>query len=154
MEMHGMDAGIARDRLPETPSAGATLEARLERGQLLSLDACPFRLPEPADQEFLRQQRLFRGKEIAYDPARQRLWGHAPSTDEARLERILAEGLTTATAWISGLLPRYRGGLAPFRACFHPEEEATRTLRMAARNDLLHVDAARPVVGARVLRLG
>src|SRR5205823_637859 len=33
-------------------------------------------------------------------------------------------------------------------------EEATRRLRMAARNDLLHVDAARPVGGDRLLRMG
>src|SRR5262249_11766099 len=41
------------------------------------------------------------------------------------------------------------------RVSFRPEEEATRKLRLSARNDLLHVDAfpSRPTNGSRILRL-
>src|SRR5271165_5909162 len=41
------------------------------------------------------------------------------------------------------------------RVSFRPEEEATRKLRLTARNDLLHVDAfpSRPTNGHRILRL-
>lgn len=152
-----MDAGITSARQSdEFPrDGGKSIEERLERGQLLTFDVCPF-LPSPSDQDFLREQHLFRSKEIAYDVARDRLTGHAPCSvaDQARLQRILADGIGAAFQWLAGLLPRQAGGITPFRACFHPEEEATRKLRMAARNDLLHVDAARHVAGDRLLRLG
>lgn len=151
-----MDAGIAPNRPLDPPLHGTSLEARLERGQLLSFDACPFALPADADQELLQQLRLFGAKEIAFDPARERLWGHEPlpSADEQRLRRLFAEGLAACEAGLQQLLPGYAGALVPYRASFHPEEEATRKLRMAARNDLLHVDAGRTIAGARLLRLG
>ena len=58
-------------------------------------------------------------------------------------------------AWLAERLPRYAAGWQPDRASLRPEEEATRKLRLTARNDLLHFDAfpSRPSRGHRILRL-
>jgi hypothetical protein len=52
-------------------------------------------------------------------------------------------------------LPRYARNWELDRVSFRPEEEATRRLRISARNDLLHVDAFpnRPTNGKRLLRV-
>lgn len=147
-----MQAGIAPRPTPDRP--GASLEERLEQGELLQFETCPFPLPAAADRDLLRRQHLGEGKEIAYDLAHDRLIGMAPSGEQERLKTILASGIAQAQVWLRGYLPHYAAGLKVLRACFHPEEEATRCLRMSARNDLLHVDAARPAAGSRLLRLG
>jgi hypothetical protein len=129
-------------------------EERLETGELLPFAPCPFPMPDADDRRFLGEQRLHRAKEIAYDPRRDRLGGFVMSDGAPRLRRILADASIDATRWIRALLPRYADHLVPLKTCLHPEEEATRTLRPAARNDLLHVDALRPASGCRILRLG
>jgi hypothetical protein len=146
-EMHGMDAGIANSTASTSP------EERLELGEVVSFPTCPFSLPAPGDCEILRRQQLHASKEIAYI---ERVTGFAPHSpaEEERVERILADASHEATRWIAEFLPDYRGGLTLLKTCFHPEEEATRTLRASARNDLLHVDALRPTHGSRILRLG
>jgi hypothetical protein len=143
------------------PDQPGTLPApqRLERGELLLFAPCPFPLPDAADAGFLFQQHVpgpFH-KNISYDPRLRVLSGHAleaPAEIE-RLQRILAEFSTRATAWLEQLLPRYAAACQPDRASFRPEEEATRRLRPTARNDLLHIDAfpSRPTHGRRILRL-
>src|SRR5262249_5082268 len=52
-------------------------------------------------------------------------------------------------------VPGYARAWHRDRVSFRPEEEATRKLRLTARNDLLHVDAfpSRPTRGWRLLRL-
>jgi hypothetical protein len=52
-------------------------------------------------------------------------------------------------------LPQYAARWQPDRASLRPQEEATRQLRVTARNDLLHFDAfpSRPTRGQRILRL-
>jgi hypothetical protein len=110
--------------------AAASLEERLERGQLLTFAPCPFPLPAGAALTFLLEQRLKNSyhKNISYNP-----------------------GSDT----VAGLLPQYAPHLQRDRASFRPEEEATRALRLTARNDLLHLDAfpSRPTRGYRILRL-
>jgi hypothetical protein len=56
---------------------------------------------------------------------------------------------------LASTLPRYASAWKLDRVSFRPEEEATRRLRLKARNDLLHVDAfpTRPTNGRRILRL-
>ena len=68
---------------------------------------------------------------------------------------MLAWFSRTATDWLAGILPRYAQHWQLDRASYQPEEEATRRLRLTARNDLLHVDAfpSRPSQGRRILRL-
>ena len=49
----------------------------------------------------------------------------------------------------------YAATWKPDRGSYRPEEEATRRLRLTARNDLIHVDAFpnRPTQGYRILRV-
>jgi hypothetical protein len=56
---------------------------------------------------------------------------------------------------LSAQVPRYAARWRLDRVSYRPAEEATRVLRLKARNDLLHVDAfpSRPTHGWRILRL-
>ncbi|HXG12820.1 MAG TPA: Kdo hydroxylase family protein [Gemmataceae bacterium] len=151
-------------RVPASPppsTAGATpsAEERLERGEILCYERCPFALPEGDDRRFLMEQQLrpWGHKNISYDPHTGRLAGFVRRSAEqaARLRHLLATFSEAATAWLAGELPRYARGCHPDRASLRPEEEATRRLRLTARNDLLHIDAfpTRPSHGRRILRL-
>jgi hypothetical protein len=145
--------------LPEPPVPGGTLAARLERGELLTYAVCPFALPDGDDRRFLLEQRLagWSHKNISYNPHTGRVTGfRRQSADQAgRLRELLAAFSRAATAWLAGALPGYARAWRLDRASFRPEEEATRRLRLTARNDLLHVDAFpnRPSHGDRLLRL-
>ena len=142
-----------------TGNSIARLEERLERGEVVLFAPCPFRLPEGEDRAFLFQQGLASRahKNISYDPTTGRSAGYRrDSTEQAdRLCRLLAEFADRATAWLAETLPGYAQGWRRDRVSFRPEEEATRKLRLTARNDLLHVDAfpSRPTQGWRLLRL-
>jgi 3-deoxy-D-manno-octulosonic acid hydroxylase-like protein len=136
-----------------------SLEERLEGGELLHFPACPFPLPHGHDRAFLFEQRLSSSihKNISYDPGADAVFGFAggDATYEQRLKRIFADFSTQATGWLSRVLPRYAGSWQLDRVSFRPDEEATRRLRLKARNDLLHTDAfpSRPTQGCRILRL-
>src|SRR5262249_50891543 len=125
----------------------------------LTFDPCPFPLPDWPEREFLLAQQVAprAHKNISFDPARGRLTGARlqSSRDADRLRGLLAAFSHEASRWLSGLLPRYAEGWGPDRASLRPEEEATRVLRVTARNDLLHVDnfPTRPTRGRRILRL-
>jgi hypothetical protein len=145
---------------PDTAAdAGSSLAERLERGELICYPLCPFSLPQGDDLLFLREQRLGgrRHKNISYDPATGRVAGfRRRSAGQAlRLREVLAAFADAATAWLARVLPRYAAAWERDRATFRPAEEATRRLRLTARNDLLHVDAfpTRPARGRRLLRL-
>jgi hypothetical protein len=131
---------------------------RLERQELLYFPTCPFTLPEGDDREFLRSQEVgrFSHKNISYDPATDAVGGARFSTPghEERLRDLLGAFSREATTWVRGLLPEY-ATVDPDRASLRPEEEAVRSLRLTARNDLLHVDVfpTRPSGGRRLLRL-
>jgi hypothetical protein len=139
--------------------ATTTLEERLERGELIPFDSCPFALPPAEDQAFLLAQRSGGGahKDICFNPARNSIAGFRfESTGQAdRLRSILADFAKNAATWLSGLVPRYASRWQLDRITLRSEEEATRKLRMTARNDLLHFDAfpTRPTRGWRILRL-
>jgi len=135
------------------------LPARLERGELIYYPVCPFPLAAGDDERFLCQQRLGSGahKNVSYDPHTAKVSGFARrSADQAeRLRRLLASFSAQVTSWLSVTLPRYARNWELDRVSFRPEEEATRRLRISARNDLLHVDAFpnRPTNGKRLLRV-
>ncbi len=137
----------------------SALEERLERGEVIYYPVCPFPLPEGADRAFLLEQRLGGRvhKNISYDPHTGKVAGfHWDSQAQAdRLRRLLAAFAWNATGWLARTLPRYARAWRLDRVSFRPEEEATRRLRLTARNDLLHVDAfpSRPTNGYRILRL-
>jgi hypothetical protein len=147
-----MDAAITNPEANNCPA----LEERLELGEVhLLTPPLPFSLPSADDQAFLREQELHRGKEIVFEPAGNRLAGfrrHAPDQSQ-RVRRILEQCHQGAAHWLKEALPRYAGHARLVRTCFHVAEEATRCLRVTARNDLLHIDALHSSDGCRILRL-
>jgi hypothetical protein len=143
-----------------TATGDADLSAdALERGELLHFPACPVALPPAGQLDFLRRQEgvAFGHKDVCYDPARRKLSGaRAGHPSEARrVADVLSQFSGAAVAWLKAALPPYAGGLAPDRVTLRTEEEATRALRLTARNDLLHIDnfPTRPTLGRRILRL-
>lgn len=141
------------------PAPAAPLEACLERGEVVSFSGCPFALPADDDHRFLLEQRLGGRvhKNISYDPAAGKAAGFAKQSaaHSERLRGVLAGFAQAATDWLAQALPRYAAKWRLDRVSYRPEEEATRKLRLKARNDLLHVDAfpSRPTNGWRILRL-
>ena len=137
----------------------ASVEERLERGEIVFLAEAPFALPTGADHAFLLAQRAgsMARKDINFDPRTGKATGFAREGDaqEQRLERVLGEFGQAAGAWLREALPHYAEGIEADRISFRLEEEATRRLRHNARNDLLHIDAfpRRPARGRRILRL-
>src|SRR5262245_49791655 len=137
---------------------GATLEERLERGELIFFPTCAFSLPDGEDRAFLFTQRQNRHhKNINFNPNSGKLSGYCWQSDENtnRLRHLLHAFGEAATTWLADILPPYASGWRRDRVTLRPEEEATRPLRLTARNDLLHLDAFpnRPTQGARILRL-
>lgn len=134
-------------------------ESRLERGEILTFEPCPFALPTGDDLAFLLQQQLNSShhKNISYNPSNHAAAGfvrHSAMQTE-RLENLLGQFSRQATHWLAETLPRYARAWQPDRVSLRTEEEATRKLRLTARNDLLHFDAfpSRPTRGHRILRL-
>jgi 3-deoxy-D-manno-oct-2-ulosonic acid (Kdo) hydroxylase len=146
MRGHAMTVGIHR------------LEERLERGDIVTFRPCPFALPSGNDLSFLMQQHLGSAshKNISYNPADHAVtgftWHTAEQTD--RLQGLLRDFSEHAGDWLAQLLPGYAKSWQLDRASLRTEEEATRKLRLTARNDLLHFDAfpSRPARGHRILR--
>jgi hypothetical protein len=137
----------------------SSMEERLERGDVVYFPACPFPLPEGDDRRFLLEQQLGGRvhKNIGYDPRSGKASGflRRDALQAERLRGMLADFSRTTTEWLAQTLPRYSRGWQLDRVSFRPEEEATRRLRLTARNDLLHVDAfpSRPTNGWRILRV-
>jgi 3-deoxy-D-manno-octulosonic acid hydroxylase-like protein len=137
---------------------GSSLESRLERGEVVFFPTCPFALPTGADHTLLLEVQLARlAKNVSCDPVSGKLSGLI-RTDTARNDRLRSIFLAFAqsvTTWVAESLPRYRGGCQSDEMSYRPLEEATRTLRPKARNDLLHVDAfpSRPARDRRILRV-
>jgi hypothetical protein len=152
----------ADPRLSTTNSAigpETVLAERLERGEVIHYPICPFALPEGDDLRFLLEQSLGSRahKNISYDPHANTAAGfrYQSNAQATRLRDLLATFAQTATRWLAAVLPRYATAWQLDRVSFRPEEEATRRLRLTARNDLLHIDAfpSRPTNGYRILRL-
>jgi 3-deoxy-D-manno-oct-2-ulosonic acid (Kdo) hydroxylase len=147
----------------QSPSAStasmSALEERLERGAIEYFPTCPFAAPQGDDLEFLLQQRLASRahKNISFDPRTCKAAGfrRQSNAQAVRLREVLMSFSESATSWLAKTLPRYAAGWRQDRVSYRPAEEATRKLRLKARNDLLHVDAfpSRPTNGARILRL-
>jgi hypothetical protein len=143
------------------PTAGPdlSLEERLERGEVVYYPVCPFALPEGDDLGFLLEQRLASRahKNVSYNPTNGKAAGFRADSAEqaARLRDLLADFSESVTDWATRTFPRYAVAWRLDRVSYRPEEEATRTLRQKARNDLLHVDAfpSRPTQGHRILRI-
>src|SRR5262249_30073948 len=149
---------MAVDHAPTT-CADSALAERLERGEVIFYPVCPFPLPAGNDMKFLLGQQLASRahKNISYDPATGKAARvlRQDAQQAERLRRLLAIFAEEATDWLATTLPRYARNWQRDRVSYRPIEEATRKLRLKARNDLLHVDAfpSRPTNGQRILRL-
>jgi len=138
--------------------SGAGLAERLERGELIAFTPCPFQMPSREERAFLFDQQLkLAKKNISFNPETNTASGFQPASPDqgARLTQILADFSRGASSWLASVLPEYAKAWRADRASYRPEEEATRRLRLTARNDLLHIDAfpSRPTRGWRILRL-
>ncbi len=135
-----------------------SLSERLERGEIVTFDPCPFTLPTGDDLAFLLQQRLHSTahKNISCNPSDGHCTGFVQhSGDHAlRLRGLMRDFSAQATHWLGKQLPTYASAWQLDRVTLRTEEEATRKLRLNARNDLLHFDAfpSRPTQGSRILR--
>jgi hypothetical protein len=144
--------------MPADSVAPYDTERLLERGEVVYFPACPFPLPRGDDLAFLLGQQLASRahKNVSYDPQRGKASGYLRrSAGQAeRLRCLLADFARGVTAWLAAALPRYAASWRPDLVSYRPVEEATRRLRLKARNDLLHVDAfpTRPTNGWRILR--
>ncbi len=145
--MHRGDANLeAEDSLAE----------RLERGELVFFEECPFPLPDATDLEFLRSQQLKHSslQSISFNPADGRVIGHRRKAKGGtdRLTGLMRAFSESALNWFANQLPEYARDLTRDRVTLRTEEEAIRSLR---QNDVLHVDnfADRPSHGRRILRL-
>ena len=133
--------------------------AALEQHELQVLPDCPFSLPVGDDLAFLlAQQSISRGgKDISFDPGNGRLSGVRLHDQQARarLAGILGRFSADVTSWVRSSIPEYASGLTRDRVSLRTREEATRVSRLAARNDLLHIDhfPTRPSLGRRILRV-
>jgi hypothetical protein len=143
----------------EGETSGNDIARRLERGELLSYSASPIALPTSEERSYLASQEPagLAHKNICFDPTRDRLTGylHRSSDQRSRLRTILAGFSQRTIDWLARLLPFYARHWRLDRVSYCPVEEATRRLRLRARNDLLHVDAfpTRPSNGCRILRV-
>jgi len=132
---------------------------RLEAGELLSLESCPFMSPASETAAFFRTQqtRAPSLEAISYDPSTGKLHGQTTTNPEEteRLAGLLRSFSDAATGWLANQLPEYAGKWTRDRATLRPAEEALRTPHPQERNDLLHVDQfeRRPSAGRRILRL-
>ncbi|MBY0527200.1 MAG: Kdo hydroxylase family protein [Gemmataceae bacterium] len=138
-------------------SVGLTLAERLEQPEVVYYPTCPFSLPEGDDRRFLLEQQLGpTSKNVSFEPERNRMhdYQRRTSADTQRLHELLAAFSRNVSAWLAHHLPGYATAWQLDQVTFRPVEEATRQLRLKARNDLVHVDAfpSRPSQGRRILR--
>jgi hypothetical protein len=139
--------------------AGMTLAERLERGEHVTFPADKFPLPPSDDLAFLRTRQLRRRTQqaILFDPTTRHTSGARATSaaDKQRLDRIMEAFSEVCTSFLSQVLPEYARQWVHDRASLRTEEEAIRSLRHNARNDLLHIDnfPTRPSAGRRILRL-
>lgn len=136
-----------------------SLAQRLERGELVEFADPPFELPPEDEMDFLRSLELSSRtrKQIAFNPSTEDFSGVSFRANERRqlFRQVLSNFSRTVGNWLEIVLPQYARGITPDRVTFRTEEEAVRTLRFSARNDLLHIDnfPTRPTFGKRILRV-
>jgi hypothetical protein len=138
-------------------STGLSIEEQLEQCEVVYFPRAPFALPEGDDRRLLLNQKLGTGsKNISFSPDNGRVQGfqRRSTADTERLRDLLAAFSRQVTGWLAQACPHYAEGWRLDQVSFRPVEEATRQLRLKARNDLLHVDAfpSRPTGGQRILR--
>src|SRR5579859_3102945 len=129
----------------------------LERGSIVQFPRCPFPLPAPADQQFLREglAPFLRKKNVSWYPRADKLTGmQAPADVTDRAHRILVEHSVRARSFLERAMPDFTRGWEPGTSSFRPLEEKGRGLSAHASNELVHVDAGAygATHGDRILR--
>jgi hypothetical protein len=141
----------------KTGEAGERWAEALERGQIVQFGKCPIGLPEPADQEFLREglPPYLRKKNVSWYPRADKLTGlQAPAGLIERAGRILREHSSRVRAFLESSMPAFTREWEPGTSSFRPLEERGRALSAHASNELVHVDAGAygATHGDRILR--
>lgn len=139
-------------------TAALPLDERLERGELVVFERCPFALPEGRDLQFLLSRNVTVAKNISFYPDTSRIDGH-PATqpdEDTRLAGLLREFHQNATNWLARVLPRYHAAarIGPLR--FRTEEEEDRPgVELRLSGSALHVDMSSdaPAHGESFLRI-
>ena len=129
----------------------------LERGRIVHFARCPVRLPDAADQEFLRAglAPFLRKKNVSWYSRADKLTGvQAPAEVVVRARRILREHSRRVRGFLEGAMPEFTRGWEPGTSSFRPLEEKGRELGAHASNELVHVDAGAygATHGDRILR--
>jgi hypothetical protein len=139
-------------------SLDANIDQRLERGELVLFERCPFPLPEGEDLRYLQSWTLDgHAKAISLFPDSGVMGGQRASSEEdrARLKGLLGEFSREATRWLARTLPRYARAwrFGPLR--FRVAEERGREFDPKLSGAFLHVDANSdmPAHGDSFLRL-
>lgn len=150
---------IAKYRPEENSEGGKWLCEQLEEGNVLYFPDSPFKLPQE-DLDFLLHQRqsdVAYHKNIAYRPAEDRITGveQGHGRKNAQLLQIMRQYSHDVTSFVATLLTPYANSWRLDYATFRSKEEEGRSVRLRARNDLLHVDSfpTRPTNGDRILRV-
>jgi hypothetical protein len=131
----------------------------LEREDIVFFPACPIGLPPVGQLDFLRRQEQasFGHKDLCFDPHGGRVTGLKPThpAETRRLVDVLTQFSDSTLSWVRDAFPAYGPGVVRDRVTLRTTEEATRNLRLTARNDLLHIDNfhTRPANGRRILRV-
>ena len=137
-------------------ASGGWAEA-LERGRIVHFPQCPLGLPDPGDQEFLREGLgpFLRKKNVSFYPGADKLTGlQAPAFVAERAHRILREHSARVREFLQRGMPGFTRGWTVGTSSFRPMEEQGRGLSPHASNELIHVDAGAygATHGARILR--
>jgi hypothetical protein len=141
----------------ETAGDGERWAESLERGRIVQFPRCPIELPEPADQDFLREglAPYLRRKNVSWYPRADRLTGlQAPAGLADRARRILSQHSLRVRAFLISAMPAFTRDWEPGTSSFRPLEEKGRGLSAHASNELVHVDAGAygATHGNRILR--
>jgi hypothetical protein len=136
---------------------GAGWADALERGRIVHFARSPIDLPQPADQDFLREglAPFLRSKNVSYYPGARRLAGvQAPAEVRGRARRILSEHSRRVRDFLQSSMPELTAGWEAGTSSFRPLEEKGRGLGAHASNELVHVDAGAygATHGDRILR--
>ena len=103
------------------------IEERLERGEIVTFEPCPFALPAGDNLAFLMQQQLNSAihKNISFNPANQTVTGFdAQSPPQTkRLQDLLRDFSERTSGFLAGLLPRYAQAWQPDRASLRPKRK-------------------------------
>jgi hypothetical protein len=134
------------------------LQEKLEMGELVLFEKCPFELPVAEDLEFLYTRQVHNAKSISYYPAEKLMDGilKGQDADNARLLRILSEFSDSATNWLNQTLPAYTAGMRMGPLRFRVEEEKDRkNIESRYSGSVLHVDmnGDAPTHGESFLRI-